>query len=130
MKVSKEAIVGLWTALERFVGSDHLADHQAHLAQAEVLLAGLADRIELRCELEADWEDWPAPVVRIFPRSERWQPEAVRDALAAGDPAVQVAVERQGLLISTHCLLPGNAETIGDRLQAILGGVGVAAAGV
>ena len=127
MKVSKEAMVGLWIALDLFAAADHEAEYRAHLAQADMLVAGLADRIDLRCEIEADWSDWPAPVVRVFPRAGRWDPATVRDALAAGAPSIHVTVDRGGLTISTHCLLPGDAETIGDRLRTILGNVGAAA---
>jgi L-seryl-tRNA(Ser) seleniumtransferase len=120
MKVSKEAMVGLWVALELFMQTDHEADHRAHKAQAETIAAGLADRIDIRCEINADWDEWPAPIVRIFPRSGRWRPAAVRDALMAGEPPIHVNVEHGGLMISTHCLLPRQPEIIVDRLRAIL----------
>jgi D-glucosaminate-6-phosphate ammonia-lyase len=120
MKVSKEAMVGLWVALDLFMQTDHEADYRAHKAQAETIAAGLADRIDVRCEINADWEEWPAPIVRIFPRSGRWRPAAVRDALLASEPPIHVNVEHGGVMISTHCLLPGQPEIIVDRLRAIL----------
>jgi L-seryl-tRNA(Ser) seleniumtransferase len=120
MKVSKEAMVGLWVALDLFMQTDHEADYRAHLTQAETIAAGLADRIDARCVIEADWEEWPAPIVRVFPRSDRWQPRAIRDRLTAGDPPIHVNAERGGLMISTHCLLPGDAETIVARLRDLL----------
>src|SRR5215213_2887236 len=68
MKVSKEAMVGLWVALDTFLMTDHEADYRAHLAQAETLADQLNERTDVRCVVEADWEDWPAPIVHILPR--------------------------------------------------------------
>jgi len=124
MKVSKEAMVGLWVALDLFLRRDHEADLQVHKRQADALQDGLADRIDARCEVEADWERWPAPVVRVFPRADRWSPAAVRDALLVGDPPIHVTAEGGGLLINTHCLRPGDDERIVARLRAALDGLG------
>jgi L-seryl-tRNA(Ser) seleniumtransferase len=124
MKVSKEAMVGLWVALDLFHQTDHEADYQVHLAQADTLAAALADRIDTRCEIDADWEEWPAPIVRIIPRSSRWHPKTVRDALMRGDPPIHINLERGGLMVSTHCLLPGDVEVIVDRLGALLDAAG------
>lgn len=120
MKVSKEAMAGLWAALDRFCATDHEAEYRAHLAQAEAIIAGLALRADTRCTLEADWEEWPAPVVRIFPVAASWDPRQVGDALLAGEPGIAVFVERGGLMISTHCLAPGDEAVIERRLQALL----------
>ena len=120
MKVSKEAMVGLWVALDLFQRTDHEAEYRVHLAQAERIVAGLCERSDLTCTLESDWEAWPAPVVRLHPVDESWRPGEIRDELAAGAPSIHVTVERGGLLISTHCLLPGDEITIVDRLSTLL----------
>jgi L-seryl-tRNA(Ser) seleniumtransferase len=120
MKVSKEAMAGLWAALDRFGETDHEGEYRAHLAQAEAIIAGLALRADTRCTLEADWEEWPAPVVRIFPVAASWDPHQIGDALLAGEPGIAVFVERGGLMISTHCLAPGDEAVIERRLQALL----------
>ncbi|HEU5432976.1 MAG TPA: aminotransferase class V-fold PLP-dependent enzyme, partial [Thermomicrobiales bacterium] len=109
MKVSKEAMAGLWVALDRFLEADHEAEYRRHRAEAEQIAAALAGRCDARCRIDADWEDWPAPVVRVFPLLDRWRPTEVRDRLQAGDPSIHVTAERGGLLISTHCLAPGDA---------------------
>jgi L-seryl-tRNA(Ser) seleniumtransferase len=124
MKVSKEAMVGLWAAIDLFLETDHEAEYRLHLAQAETLVAGLADRADVRCAIEPDWDDWPAPVVRIFPHAEMWSPRAVSAALMAGDPAIALFAERGGLMLSTHCLLPGDVEIVIDRLGAALDAFG------
>jgi L-seryl-tRNA(Ser) seleniumtransferase len=102
MKVSKEAMVGLWVALDLFVRHDHEADLAAHAVQAESIHNGLCGRSDLRCQIEDDWEQWPAPVVRVSPAGDAWSPQAVRDALAAGQPSVHINAESSGLMINTH----------------------------
>ena len=124
MKVSKEAMVGLWVALDSFMQADHEADYRAHRAQAETLAAQIGERNDVRCVVESDWDEWPAPIVRIFPKGARWQPAAVRTALMHGDPPVHINAERGGLMISTHCLLPGDVEIIVERIDALLDGYG------
>jgi L-seryl-tRNA(Ser) seleniumtransferase len=120
MKVSKEAMAGLWAALDLFQRTDHEAEYRTHLAQAERIVAGLRARPDVVLTPEFDWEEWPAPVIRIHPVAGSWQPEAIRDELAAGDPSIHLTVERAGLLISTHCLLPDEEIVFVDRLSTIL----------
>ncbi|HEU0113658.1 MAG TPA: aminotransferase class V-fold PLP-dependent enzyme, partial [Thermomicrobiales bacterium] len=123
MKVSKEAMAGLWVALDRFMAADHDAEYREHLADAEEIAAALAGRSDAHCQIEAEWEDWPAPVVRVLPLDDRWRAADARDRLQAGEPSIHVAIQGGGLLISTHCLAPGDAATIAGRLAAVLDGI-------
>lgn len=120
MKVSKEAMAGLWVAIDRFLETDHEEEYRVHLAQAETLASGLGLGAGVRCEIEADWDDWPAPIVRIFPTAAHWNPRAVGAALLAGEPGIAVFVERGGLMISTHSLLPGEEAIIVERLGSLI----------
>ena len=121
-KVSKEAMAGLWKAIDIFLQTDHEAEYRHHLAQAETICAALADRSDVHCRIERNWEDWPAPVVRIAPAPDAtWQPSVVQSALFANDPPIYVDVFRGDLLISTHCLQEGDELTIADALIAAIG---------
>jgi len=121
MKVSKEAIAGLWKAIDIFLATDHEAEYQTHLAQAERLADRLAGQPAARVWIEANWEDWPAPVVRIAQQPDaRWEPDAVRQVLMAGEPAIHIDVFRGDLLVSTHCLLAGEELLIAGALAALL----------
>jgi L-seryl-tRNA(Ser) seleniumtransferase len=120
MKVSKEAMVGLWVALNLLTTIDHEADYQAHKAQAHRLHDALVEREDLRCVIEEDWEVWPAPTVRLYPRNGAWDPKAIRRALIAGDPPVHVDAVRGTLQISTHALLPGQEMIVAQRLHDAL----------
>lgn len=120
MKVSKEAMAGLWVALDLFMSADHEQELRFHTAQAERMRAMLSARADLRCAIEADWEQWPAPVVRIFPHSCAWQPESVRIALIDAEPSIHLNVEFDGLMINTHCLREDEEVVIARRLAELL----------
>lgn len=120
-KVSKEAMAGLWKAIDIFLATDHEAEYRSHLAQAEFLAAAFTGRPDCEVWIESDWEDWPAPVVRIAPTSEaQWEPHPVRRALFDNDPSIFIDAYRGGLMISTHCLLPGEEEIIVSALARLL----------
>jgi len=120
MKVSKEAMVGLWTALTILTEVDHEADYEAHKAQAHRMHDAMVERDDLISVIEEDWEDWPAPTVRFFPKNGAWDPKSIRAALQAGDPPIHVDAPRGTLQISTHGLLPGQELIIAQRLHDIL----------
>ena len=121
MKVSKEAMAGLWKAIEVFLKTDHNADYRAHLAQA-TRLANAVERVPgAHCSIESDWEEWPAPIVRIKPApSASWEPRTVQAALMEGDPPVHIDVFKGDLLVSTHCLQPGDELEIARQLMPLL----------
>ena len=121
MKVSKEAMAGLWAALNLFMRTDHNAILAAHSAQAETIVAALEDVPNTRCVIESDWEDWPAPVVRVCPKANAWSAADLRASLMAGNPSIHVDIWNGVLQISTHCLLPGDEAVVGARIATLLG---------
>lgn len=121
MKTSKEAMVGLAVALDLFLARDHDADFAAHLRQAETIRDGLVGRDDLSCELIADEERYPAPVLVVRPASGSWSPAEVRGALERGSPSIHANVELGGLAFNTHCLLSGEENTILEQMLSILG---------
>jgi L-seryl-tRNA(Ser) seleniumtransferase len=120
MKVSKEAMAGLWVALDLFMKRDHGADFIHHQNQARTILRHVPNWADTRGEIEDDWERWPAPIVRLFPMAGGWQPDPVREALMDGNPSIHVNAEHGGLMINTHCLLPGDEQIIAERIGEIL----------
>jgi hypothetical protein len=63
--------------------------------------------------------------VRIAPTSDTsWEPHPVRRALIDNDPSIFIDAYRGGLMISTHCLLPGEEEIIAGALARLLAGAG------
>jgi D-glucosaminate-6-phosphate ammonia-lyase len=119
-KVSKEAMVGLAVALDRFMAHDHARDFAEHRAQAELIAHELADFPNAECEVIADPERHPMPVAVVRPVGGAWSGAAIRQTLAAGDPGIFVNVEQGGISINTHCLRDGDAEQIATQLRTLL----------
>lgn len=120
-KVSKEAMAGLFVALERFIQHDHEADYHAHLEQARVVYMALMERAGVRTELIADPEAYPAPCVFIWPDSgAHWTAAGLGEALQSGEPSIHARVEHGRLEINTHCLQPGDAEQIAESISSVL----------
>jgi D-glucosaminate-6-phosphate ammonia-lyase len=120
MKVSKEAMVGLWTALELLPTVDQEADHAAHLAQAQRLHDAIVERDDAVVKIEGDWDDWPAPMVTIAPKNGAWTPRDIQRRMTEQEPRIFINTVHGALHISTHALLPGDEVVIADRLLALL----------
>jgi D-glucosaminate-6-phosphate ammonia-lyase len=120
-KVTKEAMAGLWVALDQFLETDHEAERQVHIDQGNAIKEALTARGDCKIQLSGDdWDEWPAPVLRFWPREGSWNPSGVQRALLAGDPAISINVERGGLMINTHCIQQGEVDIMIDRLLAEL----------
>jgi hypothetical protein len=114
-------MAGLWKAIELFLETDHEAEYRTHLAQATALASALEPVAGARWSIESDWEDWPAPVVRVSPTpGASWSPSTIQATLMAGDPPVHIDLFKGDLLVSTHCLRPGEEFEIARQLVPLL----------
>ncbi|MCC6792190.1 MAG: aminotransferase class V-fold PLP-dependent enzyme [Thermomicrobiales bacterium] len=120
MKITKEAMAGLWVALDQFLADDHEGHQRVHLAQGNAINEALVARGDCKVEHTVDWDEWPAPVLRIWPVGDAWSPVAVQRALWNGDPAISINVERGGLMINTHCLQQGEDRVLIEHLLRAL----------
>jgi L-seryl-tRNA(Ser) seleniumtransferase len=116
-KVSKESMVGLLVALERFLVHDHEADYQRHMAQADRLMAGLKDRSDITPSRNDDRDVWPYPVIGLYPVDDSWQIREVQRALVDGEPSIHLDPLRDRLQINTHWLEDDEIEVIIQRLN-------------
>lgn len=115
-KVSKESLVGLWVALDRFVNADHEAEFRIHKAQSDKLVSALSQRSDLCVTVNESQEDWPFPVVGIYPLDGRWTVPEVAQALIEGEPSIHLDPLRDRLQINTHWLCDDEIEVILARL--------------
>ena len=120
MKVSKESLVGLAVALDLFMSRDHDCDFEEHRKQAQVVFDAFNGRADVSCELMADQDAYPAPIVFIRPVDGSWNPHDVQRELQHGAPRIYAKVERDGISINTHCLQPGEPEQVIARLREVL----------
>ena len=126
-KVCKEEIVGLVTALERYVRRDHVADQLRWRGHCQTIADVIDDLPGVTTSIEQD--DWRRPVPELsVVLGARWRgpsaSEIVR-AMAEGDPPIMVEASRregEDIFANPHGLLEGEAEVVGERLRAAMGG--------
>jgi L-seryl-tRNA(Ser) seleniumtransferase len=121
-KVSKEAIIGLVTAIELFLQEDHDAEWSRHLDEGQRLLAAASGLPGIRPRLEVDRSVWSAPtlLVTIDRAVTGLTPDDVKHALREGEPPIMVRVHRGDLLLDTHCLRGDEATIVARRLREAL----------
>lgn len=120
-KVSKEAMVGLAVALERFMTHDHDADWAAQEAVANSVAAALSGRDDIQVEVRSDASWYPSPMVLVSPASGKsWTSGDLSNALAESEPPIHCKDERGQLQIIMHCLQDGEGEQIAETLNTIL----------
>lgn len=124
-KVSKEAMAGLYAALERFAAHDHESEHAMHVQQGEAIQAAIGHRTDVETRLVTDPGAYPMPVLRLYPSNgARWTPQTLGDALSSGEPAIFGKIEWDHYGVHTHMLQDGEPEQIGEALNVVLDRLG------
>jgi L-seryl-tRNA(Ser) seleniumtransferase len=126
MKVSKEDMIALLAAVERFVKLDHDAEWREYERRIGVIEAALRDIATLETErivpaianhvphLQVVWDETRLGVTRAW----------LTRALMEGDPPIQIGrvsgTGDRGVLISVLTLQEGEDRIVADRLRTIL----------
>ena len=123
-KVSKEEIVGLLVALERFVTLDHAAEQGRQEALLAAIRDTLSDAPHIRARLLSAAETGRDPLleVRVDEATLGLSAFALSLTLQQGDPPVHVGERRapEGILIINPVgLREGEAEIVATRLRAV-----------
>jgi L-seryl-tRNA(Ser) seleniumtransferase len=126
MKVSKEDMVALLAAVERYLRLDHAAEWREWERRIDVIEKALKDVPTLQCERVVP------PIANHVPhllltwdeKRGKFTPQDLTRELAAGDPPIQIGRVRgtgdKGALISVFTLQEGEEKIVADRLRAIL----------
>jgi L-seryl-tRNA(Ser) seleniumtransferase len=126
MKVSKEDMVALLAAVERFVQLDHQAEWCEWERRLGVIEQALKDVPALRLERIVP------PIANRVPhllllwdeKRSKFTPRRLARELAAGDPPIQIGrvsgTGDKGALISVFVLRDGEERIVADRLKEIL----------
>ncbi|MCH2212075.1 MAG: aminotransferase class V-fold PLP-dependent enzyme [Fuerstiella sp.] len=126
MKVSKENMVALWAAIERFVSLDHVAEEREWNRRISVIEKKLADIPTVRVERIT-----PPLANRIPHALIHWDESRVRTTppemsalLAAGKPSIVTArvhgTGDEGFLVSVFTLQPPQEEMVGERIRDVM----------
>ena len=125
MKVAREEIVGLMTALDLYVRRDHEADMRRWFSEGRTIVDAVIEIPGVAATVEQD--DWLRPVPEVsIAFTSKWRgrsAEEIVDALANGDPPIIIEASRrddEDIFINPHGLMPGEAELIAERLRTAL----------
>ena len=124
-KVSKETIVGLITAIELFLETDHQAVWEVWRRQGQHIVDRVRAVPGLRVVIEeSENRQGPQPVVYFESDWKGPSPAEVREMLAEGDPPVFVGSGGYGdeINIPIVNVRPGEEQIIADHLLAALTG--------
>ncbi|MBM3958378.1 MAG: aminotransferase class V-fold PLP-dependent enzyme [SAR202 cluster bacterium] len=122
-KVSKETLVGMITALDLFLKTDHEAEWAAWRAMAEHIAGRLKDISGLRVVVEEEENrQGPQPVIYFESGWSGPSPSEVRQRLRDGDPPIFVGGGGYGDEINMAMVnvQEGEEKIIADRLLSIL----------
>jgi L-seryl-tRNA(Ser) seleniumtransferase len=126
MKVSKEDMVALLAAVERYVRLDHGADQREWERRLAVVEKAVKDVPTVQCERVTPpiANHVPHLIVSWDEKRLRLTPAELTRELAAGDPPIQLGrvsgTGDKGALISVFTLQDGEDRIVAERLQAIL----------
>jgi len=126
LKVSKEEIVGLLTALEIWVNRDHAADLRDARRRTDRVVAALAGLPGIRAEHRFPdhvGRAYPTAFVTIDPSTGLTGASTI-EALLAGDPSVAIMGfdDPQIVRVDVRVLSDEEAEIVAQRLRAVLMG--------
>jgi L-seryl-tRNA(Ser) seleniumtransferase len=126
MKVSKEDMIALCAAVERFVKLDHAAEWKEWERRIGVIEKALADIPTLQCEriVPAIANHVPHLILSWDEKRVKISREKLTKDLAAGDPPILIGrvsgTGDKGVLISVFVFQEGEDKIVADRLRAIL----------
>lgn len=124
MKVNKEEMVGMLTALELFVKKDHDAEWKDWEKRIRTITDSVRDVPAMQSETFVPPIANHVPHLRI-----KWDqakvgksPLDVQKLLREGEPAIETnpATNKEELVIGVWMLQPGEAEIVAKRLRAVL----------
>lgn len=130
MKLDKETIIGLVTALELYLEEDHQSRMEKWEQQIVTIVAGLKtiSGIEVKKDYGAQPLTQPAITPRAyctFGKESRITKEEVAEELYQGEPAIAIMINRRSLVINSHMLQEGEEEIVIQRLKEVLNKFGL-----
>lgn len=124
MKVGKEELVGLMTAVRRYLDLDHEALMQTYEDQVQAVIAAFADHPYISVR-----RSFPSEAGQPMPRAEIIFDEEGLDItrdevlaqLLAGQPSIALAeAGERGVFVNPQTLTPGQEQIIIDRIKEIV----------
>ena len=118
MKVGKEEMVGLATALELYVQRDHRSDFAGWVSKAEMIANSLKGIAGIYAREVHDDRWWVPTLIVSF--ESKWlgrSPNDIAKALQSGDPPIYLTSQPNELIVAMMTLEEGDAEVVARRLR-------------
>jgi L-seryl-tRNA(Ser) seleniumtransferase len=127
MKVGKEEIVGLVTALRRFLATDHAAVRRRHAEQLQTIIDAIANLPGVQASFVPDRKA-PRPYVTVLIELDEGvigrSVETIINELVQGDPPIAVSqnfLHDRAIGVIASSLRDGEEEIVAARLRDLLG---------
>ena len=125
MKVSKEAMVGLLSAVEYYLTLDPDEEYRKWSGIVDLWLEAWEERApETAVITRDDWNEAGEPIPRIILKLKDGTPvdrDGLVEILRNGDPAIEVVLhDPTAVAFSPHMLQPGEAERVTRRVSEVL----------
>jgi L-seryl-tRNA(Ser) seleniumtransferase len=126
MKVSKEDMIALLAAVDRFVHLDHDAKWREYERRLDVIEKAVKEMTSVTCEriVPAIANHVPHLIIDWDPKRVRLTREELTKQLAAGDPPIQLGrvagTGEKGVLISVLTLQEGEERIVAERVHKLL----------
>ena len=124
-KVNKEEMVGMMVALDAFLKEDHAALYKEWNRRVELMRAAVTSVPGVKGEVFTPVIANQVPHLRVTWDEGRIRltPKVLMQKLREGTPSIELVPESAvGVEIASWMLQPGEAEIVGQRMKAILGG--------
>jgi len=125
-KVSKEQIVGLVTALERFVGKDQKLDEEKREAKVQYIVERLKNVPNIKVEritrdLKKYWSHhWPRAQIALDEEALGLTAKEVAERLREGDPVVWLNQVGNKIIVNPFGLLDGDEGIVVNKIRETL----------
>lgn len=124
MKVGKEAIAGLLRAVELFMEQDEEALLRDWRRQADLISEAVESTPGVTTDYHTPYTDIELPasgtLYVYFSEESGFDGHQVREALASGDPPIEVPSTSTEIRIYLQTLQPNEAEVVANRLKSVL----------
>ena len=119
MKVNKEEMVAMWTALELFIAGDHAADDREYQRRAEEVRRSAASVAGVKAEIFVPEVANHVPHVRVTwdAASKPLKAAAVVRAMQEGEPSIAIRSEGESLVVGVWMMQPGEEKIVARRLR-------------
>ncbi len=126
LKVSKEDMVAMWAAVERFMRLDPDDEQREWNRRIDVIVAALKDIPSIKAETIIPRIENHVPHLLLHWDEQKLNvsPQQMKTKLAQGSPSIATArvhgTGETGFLLSVFMLQPGQETVVGERVRAIL----------